>query len=78
MGNTPKTTGDVEVLATSGIEDCDQQITIDCLRVLYNINYKPVATKKNSFGIGSVFLLGSFNFLTCYISRIYASSYNIV
>ena len=32
--------------------NCDMLITMDCLRALYNIDYTPVATKKNSFGIG--------------------------
>jgi len=30
---------------------CDQAITPDCLRALYKVEYKPVATKKNSYGI---------------------------
>lgn len=34
------------------LENCDQFITPDCLRALYSINHKPVATNKNSYGIG--------------------------
>ena len=60
MGNIPKTAGEVTVLASTGVENCDQQITIDCLRALYNIDYKPVATKKNSFGIGEQLVVESF------------------
>ena len=33
------------------LEHCDEQITLDCLRALYNISYTPVATDKNTFGI---------------------------
>jgi tripeptidyl-peptidase-1 len=31
---------------------CDQVITPDCLRALYNFSYTPVATDRNSYGIG--------------------------
>lgn len=31
---------------------CDQEITPDCLRALYNFQHTPVATDKNSYGIG--------------------------
>ncbi|TCD67356.1 hypothetical protein EIP91_000223 [Steccherinum ochraceum] len=33
------------------LSQCDQFITPDCLRVLYDFAYSPVAAKKNSFGI---------------------------
>ncbi|KAF8879106.1 subtilisin-like protein [Gymnopilus junonius] len=46
----PKTT-DQNVKITPSLETCDQFITPDCLRALYSINYKPVATKKNTYGI---------------------------
>ncbi|KAI0044219.1 hypothetical protein FA95DRAFT_1562476 [Auriscalpium vulgare] len=49
--NGPKTNG-VTVKVPPTLENCDQFITPDCLRALYNINYKPVATSKNSYGIG--------------------------
>ncbi|KIJ32810.1 hypothetical protein M422DRAFT_265293 [Sphaerobolus stellatus SS14] len=35
----------------SSLANCDENITPDCLRALYNFNYKPIATKKNSYGI---------------------------
>jgi tripeptidyl-peptidase-1 len=46
----PKTLNQ-KVKITPALEDCDQFITPDCLRALYSINYKPIATKKNTFGI---------------------------
>lgn len=33
------------------LSTCDEAITPDCLRALYNIQYKPVSTDKNTFGI---------------------------
>ncbi|KAJ6552466.1 peptidase S8/S53 domain-containing protein [Mycena vulgaris] len=33
------------------LEDCDVQITPDCVRALYDFVYTPVAADKNSFGI---------------------------
>ncbi|KAJ7258798.1 subtilisin-like protein [Mycena haematopus] len=33
------------------LETCDQVITPDCLRALYNFHYTPRETKKNTFGI---------------------------
>jgi tripeptidyl-peptidase-1 len=41
---------DVTVIPT--LAKCDMLITMECLRALYNIDYTPVATEKNSFGIG--------------------------
>ena len=38
------------------LANCDKFTTLDCLRALYKINYTPVATHKNSFGIGSMSL----------------------
>ncbi|KAF8576121.1 subtilisin-like protein [Ramaria rubella] len=35
----------------SDLANCDEQITPDCLRALYNFHYTPVATHKNSYGI---------------------------
>lgn len=49
-GNGPKTTNKA-ITITPSLDTCDQIITLDCLRALYNINYTPVATDKNSFGI---------------------------
>ncbi|KAF9561786.1 subtilisin-like protein [Agrocybe pediades] len=50
--NGPKKAGNSFVKITPSLENCDQFITPDCLRALYSINYKPIATKKNSYGIG--------------------------
>ena len=33
-------------------QDCDEYTTPHCLRKLYGLFYKPVATDKNSYGIG--------------------------
>lgn len=51
VGSLPKTTGKVSEILTE-LEDCDEQITLPCLRALYNIIYKPVATNRNTFAIG--------------------------
>ena len=40
-----------QVPITPRLENCDEIITLDCLRALYSIDYKPVATHKNTFGI---------------------------
>jgi tripeptidyl-peptidase-1 len=34
------------------LSNCDAQITPACLRALYNVDYTPVATAQNSYGIG--------------------------
>lgn len=47
----PKKSDKLVVISPS-LEFCDQSITLDCLRALYNVTYKPVATDKNSYGIG--------------------------
>ncbi|KAG6829789.1 hypothetical protein H0H92_003444 [Tricholoma furcatifolium] len=40
------------VLSTApSLANCDEMITLDCLRALYAVDYTPVATKKNSYGI---------------------------
>lgn len=54
VGHQPSTTGKAKNLANE-LANCDEQITPDCLRALYNIVYKPVSTKKNSYGIGECF-----------------------
>ncbi|CCM05401.1 uncharacterized protein FIBRA_07617 [Fibroporia radiculosa] len=46
----PKTTGSAEKLFT-GIADCDEQITPDCLRALYDFDYDPLVPEKNSIAI---------------------------
>ena len=51
--NGPKTNGRKPTGTSSlGINDCDQFITPVCLQALYKTqNYKPVSTRKNTFGI---------------------------
>ena len=49
-GNSPKTTGKIKNIIGQ-LENCDEQITLDCLRALYDVVYKPIATSKNSYGI---------------------------
>ncbi|KAI0823960.1 subtilisin-like protein [Trametes gibbosa] len=46
----PKTNGQKATI-TPGLEHCDEQITLDCLRALYSIDYTPQSTDKNTFGI---------------------------
>lgn len=52
VGNSPKTTGKISNIIDQ-LENCDKQITPNCLRALYDVVYKPVSTKKNSYGIGT-------------------------
>lgn len=51
MKSGPKAGGSVEDVADQ-LEDCDKQITPVCLQALYGLSYDPVATDKNSYGIG--------------------------
>ncbi|KAI1788899.1 subtilisin-like protein [Ganoderma leucocontextum] len=46
----PKTDGTV-VDVPPNLANCDSIITLDCLRALYSIDYTPVSTDKNTFGI---------------------------
>ncbi|KAF8964244.1 Pro-kumamolisin, activation domain-containing protein [Flammula alnicola] len=39
------------ITVTPSLDTCDENITLDCLRALYAVNYTPVATAKNSYGI---------------------------
>ncbi|TFK74740.1 subtilisin-like protein [Pluteus cervinus] len=48
--NGPKKSA-AHVTITPTLETCDQMITLECLRALYDFNYTPVATDKNTFGI---------------------------
>jgi hypothetical protein len=43
--------------AVTELEQCDEYITPICLRALYELVYVPVATEKNSYGIGMVSIL---------------------
>jgi len=53
-GNGPKKSNQLSKAAaiTPNLANCDKMITLDCLRALYKINYTPVATDKNTFGVG--------------------------
>jgi tripeptidyl-peptidase-1 len=49
----PKTNGNILlVLDATGLDNCYQQITPACLQALYGLDYEPVATSQNSYGIG--------------------------
>jgi tripeptidyl-peptidase-1 len=50
--NGPKTNGQLAT-GSGSLATCDQEIVPDCLRALYSIDYTPVATDKNSYGIGT-------------------------
>ncbi|KAJ3512115.1 hypothetical protein NLJ89_g3712 [Agrocybe chaxingu] len=50
-GNGPKYL-DFDAAVTPSLANCNEIITLDCLRALYNINYTLVATGKNTFGVG--------------------------
>ncbi|KIJ66024.1 hypothetical protein HYDPIDRAFT_87864 [Hydnomerulius pinastri MD-312] len=47
----PKTTGKFEGSIADDLSTCNEYITLDCLRTLYGLDYTPVATDKNSYGI---------------------------
>lgn len=49
--NGPFRSDQAITLEKSDLQNCDKYITLDCLRVLYGIKYKPRATRRNSFGI---------------------------
>ena len=51
-GNGPKTSGN-PMSITHSLKNCSEQITPDCLRALYKIDYTPCSTDNNTFGIGS-------------------------
>ncbi len=56
----PKTNGvTVASDAVLSLANCDQFITPECLRALYDFHYIPKATEKNSYGIGAL-LTGRF------------------
>ena len=54
---------DQKVTITPSLSNCDENITLDCLRALYNVNYQPVATDKNSYGIGMLLLHCKINYI---------------
>ncbi|EJC98371.1 subtilisin-like protein [Fomitiporia mediterranea MF3/22] len=40
-----------DVTITPALENCDETITVACLQALYSVNYTPVATDRNTYGI---------------------------
>ncbi|KAJ7776843.1 subtilisin-like protein [Mycena maculata] len=50
LGTTLKTNGK-KASTPATLATCDEFVTPDCLRALYNFHYTPVETKKNTFGI---------------------------
>lgn len=65
-----------DVTIGPSLENCDTMITPDCLRALYSVNYTPVATDKNTYGIGMLSKL-FVNIVTESVSssRVYSSSF---
>ena len=59
------------------LENCDQHITPNCVRALYDFLYVPIATEKNSIGIGEPRCASHFDyvFLTCALVE-YVASYS--
>ena len=55
LGSKVKADGTAVSLPPS-LANCDEIITLDCLRALYSIDRKPTETKKNTFGIREWFL----------------------
>jgi tripeptidyl-peptidase-1 len=55
--NGPKTNG-MKVATTPTLATCDEYITPECIRALYDFYYTPNATANNSYGIGGL-LIGS-------------------
>ncbi|KAI0938760.1 hypothetical protein AcV5_000369 [Taiwanofungus camphoratus] len=49
-GVSPKSLGRIETILNE-LQDCDVQITPDCIRALYNFVYTPVVPDRNSIGI---------------------------
>ena len=75
--NSPKMLGSPVASITPGsLSNCSEQMTLDCLRALYKIDYTPRSTDKNTFGIGSLRCLDVvFQILTMLLySWIYTSS----
>lgn len=52
----PMVAGDAsDASIPTNLANCDKQITLACLRALYKIDYTPVSTDVNTFGIGTIF-----------------------
>lgn len=52
LKNGPKKSSAQFPSVTPGLTNCDEAITLDCIRALYAFEYTPQETNKNSFGIG--------------------------
>ena len=50
--NGPKKSSKGVTVSSPSLSTCDEMITLDCLRALYSVDYTPVETSKNSYGIG--------------------------
>lgn len=51
--NGPKKSSKSVAGIAPSLSNCDEIITLDCLRALYSIDHIPLATDKNTFGIGT-------------------------
>jgi hypothetical protein len=68
-----KTNG-VKVNKELSLDTCDEIITPDCLRALYNFHYTPHETEKNTFGIGTSVAGRSQLYLEVAVSGIHTAS----
>ncbi|KAE9408682.1 subtilisin-like protein [Gymnopus androsaceus JB14] len=50
-GNGPKKGAATSPNTNSDLSTCDEEITVDCLKALYNISYTPVSGDTNTYGI---------------------------
>ena len=69
--NGPKKSSKTIAGIAPSLENCDKIITLDCLRALYSIDRIPVATSKNTYGIGTRNNVYSCSRLLIVSSRIY-------
>lgn len=56
-GNGPKKGAATSPNTNSDLSTCDEEITVDCLKALYNISYTPVSGDTNTYGIGLFFII---------------------
>lgn len=72
---TPETGGTVSGV-NGELDECNEYITPICLRTLYDLFYTPVATNKNSYGIGqSTFPQNVPNLSSCTICMFCSGAY---
>ena len=69
--NGPKKSSKTVTGIAPSLDNCDQMITLNCLRALYSINHIPHATHKNSYGIGTRNAAYPCSGLLIFSSRIY-------